>query len=115
MAERKNGLAPLPAGLLRPTMPTPPEDDEPTDPAEAGEPAAEGRGPTPEPRSAAARPRRRRTLSVAAPTKGRKLHLTDDVADRLYLLAHQRRTTASAIATEILDRHLPRFKLEREG
>jgi hypothetical protein len=37
------------------------------------------------------------------------------VYDRLQLLAIRKRTTASAIAAEILDRNLPRFRIEREG
>jgi hypothetical protein len=48
-------------------------------------------------------------------TKGRKLHLPDDVHDRLQLLAFQKRSTISAVAAEILDRNLPRFRLDREG
>ena len=48
-------------------------------------------------------------------TKGRKLSLPADVHDRLWLYARQKRTTVSAVATEILDRNLPRFRVEREG
>jgi len=42
------------------------------------------------------------------------LSLPDGVYDRLQLLAIQRRTSASAIASEILDRNLPRLRIERE-
>jgi hypothetical protein len=35
--------------------------------------------------------------------------------DRLWLLARHRCTTASAVANDILDKALPRFKVEREG
>ncbi|MBV8315511.1 MAG: hypothetical protein JOZ53_11290, partial [Planctomycetaceae bacterium] len=45
----------------------------------------------------------------------RKLSLPADVHDRLWLYARQKRTTVSAVATEILDRNLPRFRVEREG
>jgi hypothetical protein len=67
-----------------------------------------------EPRTAAPKSRRRRQ-PVAGETKGRKLSLPDDVHDRLWLLARQRRTTVSAVASDLLDRALPRFKVEREG
>jgi hypothetical protein len=50
-----------------------------------------------------------------AGTRGRKLHLPDDVHDRLWLLARQRRKSVSAVAAEILDRNLPRLKIEREA
>ena len=46
---------------------------------------------------------------------GLKLTLPDDFHDRLWLLARQRKTSVSAVATEILDRNLPRFTVSREG
>jgi hypothetical protein len=58
---------------------------------------------------------RRKRPVVASKSTGRKLVLPDDVHDRLWLLARQRRQTVSAVAAEILDRNLPRFKVEREG
>jgi hypothetical protein len=58
---------------------------------------------------------RRKRPVVSTKTTGRKLHLPDDVHDRLWLLARQRRTTVSTVAAEILDRNLPRFMVEREG
>jgi hypothetical protein len=102
---------------MRPT--TPPE---PTIPPEAPEvdPADEGRGDQRAADAVAAavasapRTRRKRPV-VSTKTTGRKLHLPDDVHDRLWLLARQRRTTVSTVAAEILDRNLPRFKVEREG
>jgi hypothetical protein len=116
--ERKTGLGSLPAGLMRPT--TPPEPAITPEAPEA-DPAGEGRGVdrrAAEAMSAAAsstpRPRRKRP-AVSTKTTGRKLHLPDDVHDRLWLLARQRRTTVSTVAAEILDRNLPRFKVEREG
>jgi hypothetical protein len=48
-------------------------------------------------------------------TKGRKLSLPDSVFDRLQLTAIQRRKTVSAVAAEILDRNLPKLRIEREG
>src|SRR6478609_10895932 len=97
-AERRTGLAALPTGLLRPTRPPespiPPDaaavDEEAAEPAEAaegnegqgrGEAAAESKTPT--------RTRRKRQ-PVSSKTTGRKLHLPDDVHDRLWLLARQR-------------------------
>ncbi len=69
---------------------------------------------TPEPKETG-RARRKRP-PVSTKTTGRKLHLPDDVHDRLWQLARQRRrTTVSIVATEILDRNLPRFTVSREG
>jgi hypothetical protein len=60
------------------------------------------------------RTRRKRPV-VTSKTTGRKLILPADVHDRLWLLARQRKTSVSAVATEILDRNLPRFSVTREG
>ena len=57
----------------------------------------------------------RKRPAVASKTTGRKLILPDDVHDRLWLLARQRKTSVSAVATDILDRNLPRFSVTREG
>jgi hypothetical protein len=101
--------------LLRST--TPPE---PTFSAEPVDESAEGgageslRADPPEQRTPAPKPRRKRA-PVGGETRGRKLHLPDGVHDRLWLLARQRRTTVSAVAADILDKNLPRFKVEREG
>ena len=112
-SERKTGLGTLPAGLLRPTTPhetIPPEPD--TGPDEAGD-QIEGQGGATEAKPAT-RARRKRPV-VVGKTTGRKLILPDDVHDRLWLLARQRRQTVSAVAAEILDRNLPRFTISREG
>jgi hypothetical protein len=113
-SERKTGLGALPAGLLRPT--TPPEPAEPADPGEdAGGDGAQGRGgASGEARAAAPRTRRKRP-PVGGETRGRKLHLPDEIHDRLWLLARQRKATVSAVAAELLDRALPRFTVTREG
>jgi hypothetical protein len=114
MAGKANGLAPLPANLLRPTTPPDAEDSALSAESEASEPTpAEGQGRGGDARPAKAR--RTRRPAVSTETKGRKLHLPDDIHDRLWMLAHQRRTTVSAIAAEILDRNLPRWRVEREG
>jgi hypothetical protein len=92
-------------------MPTPPDDGQ-GEPEGVGD-ELQGRGAAaPEPR--ASKPRRKRA-PIAGETRGRKLHLPDDVHDRLWLLARQRRTSVSTVATEILDRNLPRFTVQREG
>jgi len=77
------------------------------EPQGRGEPAAAG-----EPRA----PRTRRKRPVAGgETKGRKLSLSDAIYDRLQLAAIQKRTTVSAIAADILERNLPRLRIERDA
>ena len=100
-------------GLLRPTTPheTIPPEPEPG-PDDAGD-QVEGQGGPTEAKPSA-RTRRKRPV-VASKTTGRKLILPDDVHDRLWLLARQRKQSVSAVATEILDRNLPRFTVSREG
>jgi hypothetical protein len=111
--ERKTGLATLPAGLLRPT--TQPE-AAPIDEPAAAEDVEQSRGEsTPESRAARTTTRRKRPPLKAETARGRKISLPDEVHDRLWLLARQRRTTVSAVATEILDKNLPRWRVEREG
>ena len=115
---KSSGLGNLPSGLLRPTTPTTPETpaealDDPPGPDEA---EGQGRGeaaPEPKANRTTRVGRRPRTLA-GGETKGRKLSLPADVHDRLWLSARQKRTTVSAVATEILDRNLPRFRVERE-
>ena len=106
---------------MRPTTPPERAEAEPEqaevgdDPGQVeGQGQAEGRGVAPPEPKGSTRTRRKRP-PVSTVTTGRKLQLPDDVHDRLWLLARQRKTTVSAIATEILDRNLPRFKVEREG
>lgn len=119
---KERGIPTLASALIRPTStPTPPE-REPVDPAdepdEAGSEAEQGggagaNGPASEPKRA--RTRRAATSAPGGETRGRKLSLPDSVFDRLQLTAIQRRKTISAVAAEILDRNLPRLKIEREG
>jgi hypothetical protein len=47
--------------------------------------------------------------------ESKKIHLPDALHDRLWLMARQRKTTVSAVAADILDKNLPRFRVEREG
>jgi hypothetical protein len=103
---------------LRPT--TPAKDAEPVDDAaDPGEATdhnddGDGRGRGDAVEARPVRTRRKRP-PVSGETKGRKLHLPDPIHDRLKLVALQRRTTASAVAAEILDRNLPRLRIEREA
>jgi hypothetical protein len=98
------------SGVLERATPHKPVEDDPADIAEDGV-EAEGRAGDPKP---ARRPRTKRPVP-GGETKGRKLNLPDGVYDRLQLLAIQRRSTASAIAAEILDRNLPRLRIERDA
>ena len=105
--EKRGGMAPLPGGLLRPTM-----QPESVDPVETGDDSSqESRGGASAPNP---RPRKKRVIATA-PTKGRKLHLPDDIHDRLWLLARSRKSNVSAVATDLLDKALPHWKVEREG
>jgi hypothetical protein len=90
-------------------MPTPLDQ-----PADAQVETEEGQGsdsPAPAPKP---RPRRRRG-AVGGAGKGHKLTLPDAVFDRLQFTAIKRRSNVSAIATEILDRNLPRLRIEQDG
>src|SRR4051794_37582105 len=110
---RSTGLGTASMELLRPTAPPaePPDDPNPIAPQDD----AEGRGDqAPESRQPSKRPPSGRPASTGK-TKARNLHLSDDVHDRLWLLARQRRTTVSAVANDLLDKALPRWKMEREG
>ena len=115
MAGTKPGAGSHLSGVLGRS--TPPEPEAEADGSIVGvdqvEPAEpEGRGATADPKPARARTRR---PPVSSTTRGRKLHLPDDIHDRLWLLARQRRKTVSAVAAELLDRALPRFTISREG
>jgi hypothetical protein len=113
MAERRTGLAALPAGLLRPTtqpdtIPAEVPVDDQADAHEATDGQGGGSGAKP------AKPRKKR-VPVGGETRGRKLHLPDGIHDRLWLLARQRRVSVSAVAADILDKNLPRYRVERES
>jgi hypothetical protein len=88
-------------------MPTPLES--PTDDQAGAEQGAESPLPAPRPRS------RRRKIDPGEKTRGHKLSLPDAVFERLELTAIRRRSTVSAIAAEILDRNLPRLRIEQDG
>jgi hypothetical protein len=60
------------------------------------------------------RSRRRRTATVTK-AKPRNVRLSDDVHDRLWMLARQRRQSVSAVANDLLDTSLPRWVVKKEG
>jgi hypothetical protein len=77
---------------------------------------AEGRGDQhADAQATPARTRARRRAAPAGKTKARNIRLSDDVHDRLWLLARQRKQTLSAVANELLDKALPRWELKRQG
>ncbi len=106
----QRGIPTLPQALIKPTLPES-TDGDPGEPAESQADADQSRGGVAEPK----KPRTRRATTIGGETKGRKLSLPDSVFDRLQLAAIQRRKTMSAIAAEILDRNLPKLRIEREG
>ena len=71
---------------------------------------SESPAPMPKPR-----PRRRRLSPGGGAGRGHKLTLPDAVFERLELTAIKRKSTVSAIAAEILDRNLPRLRIEQDG
>jgi hypothetical protein len=116
MASQSRGVPTLPSTLIRPTTPPPPAEPEPTpvDPEDVAEPAeGQGRG---EPRAIATpKSRRRRPSGPTEKTNKRGLYLTDTVWDRLQLEAIRKRTTVSAVAGDVLERNLPRLRIERDA
>jgi hypothetical protein len=102
--------------LIRPKLPEP----EPTpapDPVteeEPIEPLEEQGGSAHDSRPAAPRARRRRADRPAEKTSKRGLYLGKGVWERLQLEAIRRQTTVSAIAGDILERNLPRLRIERD-
>jgi hypothetical protein len=102
----QRGIPALPAALIKPTL----HDDQADDPVDDQADGQQSRGALAEPRKT-----RIRRASPGGETRGRKLSLPDSVFDRLQLAAIQRRKTMSAVAAEILDRNLPKLRIEREG
>ena len=98
----------MPDGLIRSTMP-PERPAELTDDQVDGE-LNGGRGGLP-----ARKPRTRgRRVAAGEKVRGRKLQLPDSVFERLSLHAIKRKSNASAIAAELLDRHLPKHRIETD-
>jgi hypothetical protein len=95
----------MPDGLIRSTMPPELPDDQVD-----GELNGESRGGLP-----ARKPRTRgRRVVPGEKVRGRKLQLPDSVFERLSLHAIKRKSNASAIAAELLDRHLPKHRIETD-
>jgi hypothetical protein len=71
----------------------------------------EGRGASVE-----AKPKKRRSRSnlTGKEGRGRNLNLPDVIFERLQLVAIKRRKTMSAVAAELLDRHLPKLRISGE-
>lgn len=94
----------LPAGILQPTTPHEPEEQGSETSIE--ETPAEGKTPK-------TRKRKTATVRTDAGDDGAKLYLSADVRFRLRMLAYQRGKKISAVANEVLDKALPKWKLER--
>jgi hypothetical protein len=90
-------------------MPTPLEQSPADDQGGATEQGSDTAGTVPKPR-----PRRRRVPAGGA-GKGHKLTLPDAVFERLELTAIKRRSTVSAVAADILERNLPKLRIEQDG
>jgi hypothetical protein len=90
-------------------MPTPLDQPAADDQGGATEQGGDTPGTVPKPR-----PRRRR-VPVDTGGKGHKLTLPDAVFERLELTAIKKRSTISAIAADILDKNLPRLRIEQDG
>jgi hypothetical protein len=73
-------------------------------------PANKGQESSPAPKKRAPRP----SSSVEA-TKPRTLHLSDDVFDRLRLMAAQERCKISAIVERLLNNNADRFSVRKVG
>lgn len=56
--------------------------------------------------------RRRRRAPAGGKVSGRKFQIADAVFERVAQQAIRKRTNPSAIVNELLDRHLPHFKVE---
>lgn len=109
---RSTGLGTV--SILRPTVPkddlSDPSEapdaqpDDATDQSRGGEQATETRAP---------RPRRKRP-PAGGKTTPRKYSVPDEVHERAELLAIKRKTSVSAIVADILDRNLPRLRIESD-
>jgi hypothetical protein len=115
MASNANrGVPPLPATLIRPTQPDPVDPDGPAggdDGQDQGD--GQGRGVT-EGRAAVAKGRRRRVDRGTEKLGKRGLYLTASVWQRLQLEAIRKGTSVSAVAGDVLERTLPRLRIERD-
>jgi hypothetical protein len=75
----------------------------------------EGRGETgTDARPAPSKPRRPKKSVTSGKTRPRSLHLPDDLHDLLWLHARKKKTTVSAVATQILRSNLPKLRIESD-
>ena len=95
----------LPSTLIQPT---------PLEPSAEQANRNAGQGSEPTALEAKPQPRRRRRSTTTVEGRGHKLSLPDAVFSRLQLEAFQRRKSASAIAAAILDKNLPKLRIERD-
>jgi hypothetical protein len=99
MAKPERGI---PSLMMMPTPLETPVDDVT---AEQGDSSA----PTTAPRA------RRRRPPAAGAGRGHKLTLPDGVFERLELTAIRKRSTVSKVAADILDKNLPRLRIEQDA
>jgi hypothetical protein len=74
----------------------------------------EGRGADDAP-AIAGKAKPRKKVGTPVKLKARNIRLSDDVHDRLWLLARQRRQNLSAVADDLLNKALPRWDVKRQG
>ena len=112
---RKTGSPEESASKVFSRMPGDDGSDAPPD--ESGSDSTQdGQGETsPESRPAASSKRRTsRRAAAAAKTKPRSLHLPEDLHELLWLQARRKKSTVSAVATDILRRGLPKLRIESD-
>src|SRR5438309_12059745 len=109
---RTSGLGTASMELLRSTAPAEARDD--AGPADETGDKTYGRGGESADAQAAPKRVRRARTAPAGKSKARNLHLSDDVHDRLWLLARQRKQTISAVADDLLNKALPRWEVKRQ-
>ena len=103
---RTTGLGTASMELLRPTAA-----DDTEGPVDEGE----GRGDVLAESQTAPKRTRKARPAPSGDRRARNIRLSDDVHDRLWQLAHQRRTTVSAVADDLLNKALPRYEVKRQG
>ena len=111
---KKTGLSL--SGILRPTTPLEVAPDLTDQGADDGGQGTDTTDATPgaKPRKMTASKKAKAAAGAqGADQDGAKLYLSADVKFRLRMLAYQRGKTISTVANEVLDRHLPKWKLER--
>jgi hypothetical protein len=88
---------------------------EPTEPVDDQvETEEQSRGGDDVPAAKVRTPRSKKSVGTVEKVRAAKLHLPESVFDALHLAALKKRTTASALAAEILRRGLPKLKIVDE-